>query len=43
LAVRGDMMTPEFLKGSSQADLQVVCWTIFTGAHALRRPPRGRD
>ena len=33
LAVRGDLVTPNFLQQARKRDLQVVCWTINSPAH----------
>jgi glycerophosphoryl diester phosphodiesterase len=33
LAVRGDLVTPNFLQEARKRDLQVVCWTINSPAH----------
>jgi glycerophosphoryl diester phosphodiesterase len=33
LAVRGDLVTPNFLQEAHKRDLQVVCWTINSPAH----------
>lgn len=33
LAVRGDLVTPNFLEQARKRDLQVVCWTVNSSAH----------
>lgn len=33
LAVRGDLVTPNFLQRARSLDLQVVCWTVNSPAH----------
>lgn len=33
IAVRGDLVTPNFLREARKRDLQVVCWTINSPAH----------
>ena len=33
LAIRGDLVTPNFLQEAHKRDLQVVCWTINSPAH----------
>lgn len=33
IAVRGDLVTPRFLKETRERDLQVVCWTVNQPAH----------
>jgi glycerophosphoryl diester phosphodiesterase len=33
LAVRGDLVTPNFLEQARKRDLQVVCWTVNSPAH----------
>jgi glycerophosphoryl diester phosphodiesterase len=33
LAVRADLMTPNFLQKARSVDLQVVCWTVNSPAH----------
>jgi len=33
IAVRGDLVTPRFLKETRARDLQVVCWTVNQPAH----------
>jgi glycerophosphoryl diester phosphodiesterase len=33
IAVRGDLVTPNFLQEAHRRDLQVVCWTINSHAH----------
>jgi glycerophosphoryl diester phosphodiesterase len=33
IAVRGDMVTPNFLVQARKRDLQVVCWTVNSPAH----------
>jgi glycerophosphoryl diester phosphodiesterase len=33
VAVRGDLVTPNFLREARKRDLQVVCWTINSPAH----------
>jgi glycerophosphoryl diester phosphodiesterase len=43
LAVRGDLMTPNFLKEAHKRDLQVVCWTINSPAHMRLLEAAGVD
>lgn len=33
IAVRGDLVTPNFLQHARRRDLQVVCWTVNSPAH----------
>jgi glycerophosphoryl diester phosphodiesterase len=33
IAVRGDLVTPNFLQEARKRDLQVVCWTVNSPAH----------
>jgi glycerophosphoryl diester phosphodiesterase len=33
IAIRGDLVTPNFLHEAHSRDLQVVCWTINSPAH----------
>jgi glycerophosphoryl diester phosphodiesterase len=33
IAVRGDLVTPNFLQQARKRDLQVVCWTVNSPAH----------
>ena len=33
IAVRGDLVTPNFLQQARKGDLQVVCWTVNSPAH----------
>jgi len=33
IAMRGDLVTPNFLQQSRKRDLQVVCWTVNSPAH----------
>jgi glycerophosphoryl diester phosphodiesterase len=33
MAVRGDLVTPNFLQEARKRDLQVVCWTVNSPAH----------
>jgi glycerophosphoryl diester phosphodiesterase len=43
LAVRGDLVTPNFLKEAHKRDLQVVCWTINSPAHMRLLESSGVD
>jgi glycerophosphoryl diester phosphodiesterase len=43
LAVRGDIVTPNFLKEAHKRDLQVVCWTINSPAHMRLLESAGVD
>jgi glycerophosphoryl diester phosphodiesterase len=43
LAVRGDLVTPNFLKEAHKRDLQVVCWTINSPAHMRLLEASGVD
>jgi glycerophosphoryl diester phosphodiesterase len=33
IAVRGDLVAPNFLQEARKRDLQVVCWTVNSPAH----------
>jgi len=43
LAVRGNLVTPNFLKEAHKRDLQVVCWTINSPAHMRLLEAAGVD
>ncbi len=43
LAVRGDLVTPNFLREARKRDLQVVCWTINSPAHVRLLAAAGVD
>jgi glycerophosphoryl diester phosphodiesterase len=43
IAVRGDLVTPNFLKEAHKRDLQVVCWTINSPAHMRSLVAAGVD
>lgn len=43
LAVKGDLVTPNFLKQAHKRDLQVVCWTINSPAHMRMLEAAGVD
>ena len=43
LAVRGDLVTPNFLQQARKRDLQVVCWTINSPAHMRMLAAAGVD
>jgi glycerophosphoryl diester phosphodiesterase len=43
VAVRGDLLTPNFLKEAHKRDLQVVCWTINSPAHMRSLAAAGVD
>jgi len=43
LAVRGDLVTPNFLREAHKRDLQVVCWTINSPAHMRLLEASGVD
>jgi len=43
VAVRGNLVTPNFLKEAHQRDLQVVCWTINNPAHMRLLASAGVD
>jgi len=43
IVVRGDLITPNFLKEAKKRDLQVVCWTINSPAHMRALMAAGVD
>jgi len=43
LAIRGDLVTPNFLQEARKRDLQVVCWTINSLAHMRMLAAAGVD
>jgi glycerophosphoryl diester phosphodiesterase len=43
LAVKGSLVTPNFLKEAHKRDLQVVCWTINSPAHMRMLEAAGVD
>lgn len=43
IAVRGDMVTPNFLQEARKRDLQVVCWTVNSPAHMRMLVSAGVD
>lgn len=43
LAVRGDLITPNFLQHARSLDLQVVCWTVNSPAHMRMLMDAGVD
>lgn len=43
LAVRGDLVTPNFLQEARKRDLQVVCWTVNSPAHMRMLAAAGVD
>jgi glycerophosphoryl diester phosphodiesterase len=43
IAVRGDLVTPNFLSQARKRDLQVVCWTVNSPAHIRMLASAGVD
>lgn len=43
MAVRGDLLTPNFLAQARKRDLQVVCWTVNSPAHMRMLASAGVD
>lgn len=43
LAVRGDLLTPNFVQQARKRDLQVVCWTVNSPAHMRMLATAGVD
>jgi glycerophosphoryl diester phosphodiesterase len=43
IAVRGDLVTPNFLQQAKKRDLQVVCWTVNSPAHIRMLATAGVD
>lgn len=43
IAVRGDLVTPNFLQQARKRDLQVVCWTVNSPAHMRTLASAGVD
>jgi glycerophosphoryl diester phosphodiesterase len=43
IAMRGDLVTPNFLREAHQRDLQVVCWTVNNPAHMRLLASAGVD
>ena len=43
VAVRGNLVTPNFLKEAHKRDLQVVCWTVNNPAHMRLLASAGVD
>ena len=43
IAVRGDLVTPNFLQEAKKRDLQVVCWTVNSPAHIRMLATAGVD
>jgi glycerophosphoryl diester phosphodiesterase len=43
LAVRGDLVTPNFIEKARKRDLQVVCWTVNSPAHMRMLASAGVD
>jgi glycerophosphoryl diester phosphodiesterase len=43
IAVRGDLVTPNFLQHARKRDLQVVCWTVNSPAHMRTLASAGVD
>jgi glycerophosphoryl diester phosphodiesterase len=43
IAVRGDLVTPNFLQRARKKDLQVVCWTVNSPAHMRLLASAGVD
>lgn len=43
LAVRGDLITPNFIEKARKHDLQVVCWTVNSPAHMRKLALAGVD
>lgn len=43
IAVRGDLVTPNFLQEARKRDLQVVCWTVNSPAHMRMLVSAGVD
>ena len=43
IAVRGDLVTPNFLQQARKRDLQVVCWTVNSPAHMRLLADAGVD
>jgi len=43
IAIRGDLVTPNFLLEAHKRDLQVVCWTINNPAHMRMLASAGVD
>jgi glycerophosphoryl diester phosphodiesterase len=43
IAVRGDLVTPNFLQQARKRDLQVVCWTVNSPAHMRLLASAGVD
>lgn len=43
IAVRGDLVTPNFLQRAREVDLQVVCWTVNSPAHIRMLMSAGVD
>jgi glycerophosphoryl diester phosphodiesterase len=43
IAVRGDLVTPNFLSQARKRDLQVVCWTVNSPAHMRMLASAGVD
>ena len=43
VAIRGDLVTPNFLRDAHKRDLQVVCWTINNPAHMRMLASAGVD
>lgn len=43
IAMRGDLVTPNFLQQARKRDLQVVCWTVNSPAHMRLLASAGVD
>lgn len=43
IAIRGDLITPNFLQDAHSRDLQVICWTINSQAHMRLLASAGVD